>query len=152
MQCINPASTDSLKRTEVARRRYISIEGDKNSYLPRGTHLDKQNPAVRSWLLIWQRNEVSDKTNNISRTLPSLGFAVNSSTARPRARQLTAKGDLSVNLCKRYVFRGWYRRLQDFHWRPFPTKIKHAKYFCEMYVDLYQFWSVKSVKSLPLWL
>ena len=31
-----------------------------------------------------------------------------------------------------------------FHRRPFLTKIKHAKYFFVMYVDLYQVWLIKS--------
>ena len=32
----------------VASRRYVSLEGDKNSHLPQGSHLDKQNPTMRS--------------------------------------------------------------------------------------------------------
>ena len=46
--------------------------------------------------------------NDISRTLPSRVFTVNGLTVRPRARQMGCKGDLSVNLCQRYVFGGWY--------------------------------------------
>ena len=59
--------------------------------------------------MIWQTNEASDKTNNVSRTLPSLVFSVNSLTVRPRGRQMAVKGDLSVNLCKRCVFGGSFQ-------------------------------------------
>ena len=97
---IHQPSTDGLKAYRgspiVGTQMYISLEGDKKSHLPRCTHLDKQNPTVRSWFLIWQTNDASNKTNNISRTLS-------------RAQQMAAKGDLSVNLCKRYVFEGWFR-------------------------------------------
>ena len=82
------------------------LEGDKNSYLPRGSRLDEQNPAVRSCLLIWRTNKALDKMNDISRTLPSLVFAVYNSIVCPKAQQVTAKRDLSVNLCERYVFGG----------------------------------------------
>ena len=43
------------------------------------------------------------------RTLLNLVYAMNSLTANPRAQQLAAKGDLSINLCERYVFRGVFQ-------------------------------------------
>ena len=96
MQYTNQVRIQCSDVQRVASRRYVLLEGDKNFHLhvPRGSHLDEQNPAMRSWLLIWKTSKASDKTNDISRTLLSLVFTRNSSTVRPRARQMTAKGFL----------------------------------------------------------
>ena len=62
--------------------------------------------GYKKYLGIWQTNQASDNTNDISRTLPSRVFTVNRSTVHPGARQMGCEGDLSVNLCERYVFGG----------------------------------------------
>ena len=103
---IHQPSTDTMQSKDVQRvasRRYVSLEGDKNFHLPQGSRLDERNPALRSWLLIWKTNKASDKTNDISRTLLSLVFAGNSSTVRPRARQMTAKGFLLTSASAMYL-------------------------------------------------
>ena len=46
--------------------------------------------------MTWPTNETSNKTSDVSRTLPRLAIAVKRLTVHPRARQMAAKGDLSV--------------------------------------------------------
>ena len=36
-------------------------------------------------------------------------FTMNSLTVHPKAQQMATKGDPSVNLCKHYVFGGWFQ-------------------------------------------
>ena len=76
----------STKRSEgvqeAARRRYLTIEGDKISDLPRTSRFDELTPVVSSWLLDWQTNEASAKHRTISQEHYWPWFPVKRSTVR----------------------------------------------------------------------